>query len=33
LWAAGVAESEFRMRTGKLPMPNDGKIDLSIFYN
>jgi hypothetical protein len=33
LWAAGVAESEFRLRTGKLPMPNDGKIDLSLFYN
>lgn len=33
LWAAGIAESEFRLRTGKLPMPNDGKIDLSLFYN
>lgn len=33
LWAAGLAESEFRLRTGKLPIPNDGKIDLSLFYN
>jgi len=32
LWAAGHAESEFRIRTGKLPMPNDGKIDLTLFY-
>jgi hypothetical protein len=32
-WAAGFAESEFRLRTGKLPMPNDGKIDLTLFYN
>ena len=31
LWAAGYAESKFRVRTGKLPMPNDGKIDLSLF--
>lgn len=31
LWAAGFAESKFRVRTGKLPMPNDGKIDLSLF--
>jgi len=31
-WAAGHAEAEYRLRTGKLPMPNDGKIDLSLFY-
>jgi len=31
LWAAGFAENEFRLRTGKLPMPNDGRIDLSLF--
>lgn len=33
LWAAGIAESEFRVTTGKLPMPNDGEIDLSLFHN
>lgn len=30
-WAAGIAESKFEVLTGKLPVPNDGKIDLSLF--
>lgn len=30
-WAAGHAESKFEVLTGKLPIPNDGKIDLSLF--
>jgi seryl-tRNA synthetase len=30
-WAAGIAETKFEVRVGKLPMPNDGKIDLSVF--
>ncbi len=30
-WAAGLAETNFRVRTAKLPAPNDGKIDLSLF--
>ena len=30
-WAAGVAESRFEVKTGKLPIPNNGKIDLSLF--
>lgn len=30
-WSAGVAESKFEVLTGKLPVPNDGKIDLSLF--
>ena len=30
-WAAGVAENKFEIRTGKLPIPNNGKIDLSLF--
>lgn len=30
-WAAGVAESKFEVRTGKIPIPNNGKIDLSLF--
>ncbi|MGJ8643421.1 MAG: hypothetical protein ACSHX9_08450 [Luteolibacter sp.] len=30
-WAAGIAESEFEVLIGKLPVPNDGKIDLSLF--
>jgi len=29
-WAAGWAESQFNIRTGKLPIPNDGEIDLSL---
>lgn len=32
-WAAGIAESKFEVKTGKLPVPNDGKIDLSLFKN
>ena len=31
LWAAGWAESQFKLRTGKLPVPKDGPIDLSAF--
>ena len=31
LWAAGVAETQFQVKTGKLPVPNDGPIDLSLF--
>lgn len=30
-WAAGVAETKYKLNTGKLPIPNDGKIDLSLF--
>lgn len=30
-WAAGLAESEFGVRNGKLPVPNEGEIDLSLF--
>ncbi|MFD2255520.1 hypothetical protein ACFSSA_02430 [Luteolibacter algae] len=30
-WAAGWAESQYNLTTGKLPVPNDGKIDLSLF--
>lgn len=30
-WAAGVAENKFEVKTGKLPIPNNGKIDLSLF--
>lgn len=30
-WAAGVAETKFEVRTGKIPIPNNGKIDLSMF--
>lgn len=30
-WAAGIAESKYELTTGKLPIPNDGKIDLSLF--
>jgi predicted RNase H-like nuclease (RuvC/YqgF family) len=30
-WAAGIAESKFEVRTGKIPLPNNGKIDLSLF--
>jgi hypothetical protein len=32
-WAAGWAESKYDVRTGKLPVPNEGKIDLSLFDN
>lgn len=31
LWAAGTAETKFEIKTGKLPVPNEGKIDLSLF--
>ena len=31
LWAAGHAETKFEVRTGKLPVPKDGEIDLSLF--
>ena len=31
LWAAGIAETKYEVRTGKLPIPNEGKIDLSLF--
>lgn len=31
LWAAGTAEAEFEVKTGKLPIPNEGKIDTSLF--
>ena len=31
LWAAGVAETKYKVSTGKLPIPNEGKIDLSLF--
>lgn len=30
-WAAGTAESKYQVTTGKLPLPNDGEIDLSLF--
>jgi hypothetical protein len=30
-WAAGTAESKYQVTTGKLPLPNDGNIDLSLF--
>lgn len=30
-WAAGLAENNFKLRTSKLPVPNEGKIDLSLF--
>lgn len=29
--AADLAENKLEIRTGKLPLPNDGKIDLSLF--
>ncbi len=31
LWAAGIAETKYKLNTGKLPVPNEGKIDLSLF--
>jgi hypothetical protein len=31
LWAAGIAENKYKLNTGKLPVPNEGKIDLSLF--
>ncbi|MFK7850254.1 MAG: hypothetical protein AB8D78_04675 [Akkermansiaceae bacterium] len=30
-WAAGWAESKYEVLSGKLPIPNDGEIDLSLF--
>lgn len=30
-WAADIAENKFGVRTGKLPLPNKGKIDLTLF--
>ena len=30
-WAAGQAEVKYKINTGKLPVPNNGKIDLSLF--
>ena len=30
-WAAGLAETKFDVRHGKLPVPNEGAIDLSLF--
>lgn len=29
-WAAGIAEANYQLTTGKLPMPNDGPIDLKL---
>lgn len=31
LWSAGLAETKYEVRNGKLPIPNEGKIDLSLF--
>jgi chaperonin cofactor prefoldin len=30
-WAAGTAETKYKINTGKLPIPNEGIIDLSLF--
>ena len=30
-WAAGTAVKKYKLPWGKLPIPNDGKIDLSLF--
>lgn len=30
-WAAHEAIEEFELRTGKLPLPNDGELDLTLF--
>ncbi|MEN8774868.1 MAG: hypothetical protein ABF379_05915 [Akkermansiaceae bacterium] len=30
-WAVGSAEVKYKLPTGKLPLPNDGEIDLSLF--
>jgi hypothetical protein len=32
-WAAGWAQSKYEVNIGKLPLPNEGKIDLSLFKN
>ncbi|MFK7910687.1 MAG: hypothetical protein AB8F34_08790 [Akkermansiaceae bacterium] len=31
LWAAGLAETKFEVKTSKLPVPKDGEIDLTLF--
>ena len=31
-WAAGIAQTTYGLNVGKLPIPNDGEIDLSLFY-
>ena len=31
LWAVAEAETKYQVRTGKLPVPNDGELDLSLF--
>lgn len=31
LWAAAEASKRFQLRIGKLPLPNDGPLDLSLF--
>lgn len=31
--AAGWAENQFKLRTGKLPLPGKGEADLSLFFN
>jgi len=31
LWAAGIAETKFKVKNSKLPVPRDGEIDLSRF--
>ena len=30
-WAVGIAELKYKLSNGKLPLPNDGEIDLSLF--
>lgn len=32
LRAAGWAESQYKLRTGKLPLPGKGEVDLSLFF-
>ena len=32
-WAAGIAVDTYGLSVGKLPIPNDGEIDLSLFWN
>jgi len=32
LRAAGYAESQYQLRTGKLPLPGKGEVDLSLFF-
>jgi hypothetical protein len=33
LRAAGWAENQYQLRTGKLPLPGKGELDLSLFYS